>query len=290
MLRMILASTGLLFIFGEWACTSKAPYEKVLEKDTAAEIQPLCREGVIDYEIKTIKNTGTDPKNRSKIIAEAHIKYPVLQCANTKLKESVNQYISNFVESVLKANMNADDTSKVKSMATASKAFISSCKSNIADAKKEDPDMDQVWYCDVIGNIEMQSGNYFTVRFKYNSYTGGAHGDYGEDYATFNIKTGQKLGWNDVIVDLEKFKKLAELRFKQVNGMSANSKLTEEEGFSFENNKFSLSNNFALTSEGLILYYQPYEVAPFSFGATTLIFKYFEIAEFINPLLFSEPV
>ena len=288
MLKKVLPFIGVFLIFINSGCKKTTPSEQVLEKDTTIDDLSLCREGVIEYEIKTIKSVGIDPKNRAKIIAEIHIKYPELRCVNTKLRTSVKNYINNFIENQLKDNMNDEDTAKAKNISTASKAFIRSCKSNIANAQKDDPDMDQVWYCDIIGNVEMQSGNYFTIRFKYNSYTGGAHGNYGENYSTFNIKTGKKLEWNDLLIETEKFNGLAELRFKQVNGMPANKKLTEDEGFSFENNKFTISNNFGLTSDGLVIYYEPYQVAPFSFGATTLQFKYFEISDYLNPALFGE--
>ncbi|MFM9944053.1 MAG: DUF3298 domain-containing protein [Bacteroidia bacterium] len=290
MYKKVLPILGILLIFNNSGCNKTTPSEEVLQKDTIVDDLSLCREGVIEYEIETVKELASDPKNRSKIIAEVHIKFPELRCANTKLRTAVNEYITTFIEGNLKDNMNVEDTARAKTITTATRAFIRSCKANIADAKKEDPDMDQVWYCDVIGNVEMQSGNYFTIRFKYNSYTGGAHGNYGEDYATFNINTGKKLVWADLLVDKDKFSKLAELRFKQVNGMETSKKLTEEEGFSFENNKFSLSDNFGLTSDGLVVYYQPYQVAPFSFGATTLQFKYFEISDYLNPGLFGESI
>lgn len=288
MIQKVLPFLGILLLITNSGCNKTTPSEQVLEKDTTIVDLSLCREGVIEYEIKTVKALAADPVKKHKIIAEVHIKYPELRCAKEKLEDAVNIYITNFIENQLKDNMNDEDTARAKTITTASKAFIRSCVANIADAKKEDPDIDQVWYCDVIGNVEMQSGNYFTIRFKYNSYTGGAHGNYGEDYATFNINTGKKLQWSDLLIDKDKFSKLAELRFKQVNGMEASKKLTEEEGFSFENNKFSLSDNFGLTSDGLIIYYQPYQVAPFSFGATTLQFKYFEISDYLNPALFGE--
>jgi len=288
MFQKVLPILGIILIFANSSCNNTSPSVQVIEKDTTVDDLLLCREGVIEYEIETVKAIGSDPKARNKIIAEVHIKYPELRCANNKLQTAVKQYISEFIEGQLKDNMNAEDTSKAKSITTASKSFIRSCKSNIADVKKEDPDMNQVWYCDIIGNVEMQSGNYFTIRFKYNSYTGGAHGNYGEDYATFNIKSGKKISWSDLLVNKDKFLKLAEGRFKQVNGMATNKKLTEEEGFSFDNNKFSLSDNFGLTSYGLVVYYQPYQVAPYSFGATTLQFKYFEISDYLNPSMFGE--
>jgi hypothetical protein len=290
MLSKVLPFAAVLILPIFFSCNKSAQKVAQIEKDTSFDELSLCREGVIDYDIKTVKSVGVDPSDRSKIIAEVHIKYPELKCANNKLESSVNAYVQSFVESILKENMNAEDTAKAKTIKTAAQAFVRSCKSNILESKKEDSFTDQVWYCDVIGNIEMQSGRYFTMRFKYSAYTGGAHGEYGENYSTFNINSGKKLTWNDVIINQEKFTQLAELRFKQVNGLSASDKLTEDDGFLFENNKFQISDNFGLTNDGLIIYYKPYEVAPFSFGATSLLFKYSEIIDFLNPALFQENI
>jgi len=290
MFPKVLPLVSALIIFLLFSCNKSTQKVVSIEKDTTFDELSLCREGVIDYDIKTVKSVGVDSKNRTKIISEVHIKYPELKCANDKLQSSVNAYVKNFIETILKDNMNAEDTAKAKTIKTAAQAFVRSCKSNIFESKKEDVFTDQVWYCDVIGNIEMQSGRYFTIRFKYSAYTGGAHGEYGEDFSTFDINTGKQLTCSDIIINQEKFTKLAELRFKQVNGISATDKLTEDEGFLFENNKFYISDNFGLNSDGLVIYYMPYEVAPFSFGATTLLFKYSEIIDYLNPALFQENI
>lgn len=290
---MIKFSLPLFLIFSIFTlvgCNSSSPSKQLLNQDTLLEDLSLCRDGSIEYEIKTIRAIGTDSKNKKKIISEVHIKYPQLNAKNSQLATTVQTYVNTFIEGQLKDNMNAEDTAKAQTITSASKAFIQSCKSNIETAKMENPDMDQVWYCDIIGNVEMQSATYFTIRFQYNNYTGGAHGNYGEEYATFDIKTGKKLMWADVLIKDKKFIALAELRFKQVNGLNISKPLSEEEGFSFPNNKFALSDNFGLTNDGLILYYQPYQVAPFSFGATKLQFKYFEISEYLNLKIFGESI
>ena len=271
-------------------CVRKSVQEPTMVKDTTVNAMDMCREGVMDYDIKTVKEVGVDPKNKQKIIAEVHLKYPVLHCANANLEEAVNAYVETFIEDIIKSNIGEEDTSKAQSILLAAKAFVANSKTNIAELKKTEPDMDQVWYCDVIGNVEMQSGQYFTLRFKFNSYTGGAHPNYGEAYASFNMNTGKVLKWKDIISDSVAFIKLAEQRFKQVNGLDISKKLTEEEGFKFENNLFYLSENIGLTNEGLVVYYQPYEVAPFSFGPTKLLFKYFEINKLLNPNLFGETI
>lgn len=269
------------------SCRNTQDKKSTISADSTFNDLSICREGAIEYEINTVKQISTA---NGKVIAEVHIKYPELRCTNDLLNNNFKNYINNIVQSLLKENMNDEDTAKAKTIKTASAAFIKSCKKNIENYNKQNPDDRQVWYCDVIGNIEMQSANHITLRFNYDSYTGGAHSNYGEYWATFRISDGKKITLNDVIADNDKFLKLAEQRFKQVNGLPASQKLTQEEGFMFENDKFYISENIGLTKNGLVIYYEPYQVAPFSFGASILFFKYLEIGDILNADLFEPPV
>lgn len=282
----VLCLASLLFCNG---CNNVSKKENTNVDSSFNELS-LCRKGTIEYEIKTVKSVAVSGTDKKHVIAEVHIKYPELRCANSKLNNSVSDYIEKLIQELLKENMNEEDTAKAKSIKSASSAFVNSCKKNIENYSKLNPDDRQVWYCDVIGNVEMQSDNYITIRFNYDSYTGGAHSNYAEYWATFKIDNGSKLTWNDALTENDKFLKLAELRFKQINGLPANQKLTQDEGFMFENDKFYLSDNFGLTKNGIIVYYEPYQVAPFSFGASFLYFKYIEIAEMLNPVLFENPI
>ena len=104
MIQKVLPFFGILLLLSNGGCKKTTPSEQVLEKDTTIDDLSLCREGVIEYEIKTVKAVASNPQNRSKIIAEVHIKYPELRCANTKLRTSVGNYISNFIENELKVS------------------------------------------------------------------------------------------------------------------------------------------------------------------------------------------
>ncbi|MCC6722544.1 MAG: DUF3298 and DUF4163 domain-containing protein [Bacteroidia bacterium] len=278
----------LVLIIFESSCNNTDNKKNIITQDSIFEDLSLCRVGTIEYDIKTVKQIATSNTNKGNVIAEVHIKYPELKCANEKLKTNVENYINSIIQGLLKENMIDEDTTKAKSIKSASVAFIKSCKKNVEELRKHDPDDNQVWYCDIIGNIEMQSDNFITLRFNYDSYTGGAHSNYAEYWATFNINDGKKLVFTDVIIDSEKFTKLAEIRFKQINGLPATQKLTQSEGFMFENDKFYISENFGLTKNGIIIYYEPYQVAPFSFGASMLFFKFIEIADMLNPSLFNK--
>jgi hypothetical protein len=45
----------------------------------------------------------------------------------------------------------------------------------------------------------------------------------------------------------------------------------EEAGFTFDDNTFTLSQNFALTDKGISLHYNPYEVGPYVMGASDFV-------------------
>ena len=73
MIQKVLPFIGILLLLNNVGCKKTTPSEQVLQKDTTIDDLSLCREGVIEYEIKTVKTIATDPKNRQKILAEVHI-------------------------------------------------------------------------------------------------------------------------------------------------------------------------------------------------------------------------
>jgi len=55
-----------------------------------------------------------------------------------------------------------------------------------------------------------------------------------------------------------------------------------EAGFYFEQDIFTLTDNFAITKEGLKFVYNPYEVAPYAFGQQEIIIPYTSLKEVIR--------
>ncbi|MCB9252012.1 MAG: DUF4163 domain-containing protein [Flavobacteriales bacterium] len=289
----MLRTAAILLTFGFFlsihSCKNDTEKKNILDHtDSVKDVFELYREGVVDYEIKSIKKVAADPSNKRKVISEIQVSYPKLKTRNEILNKSVKLYISQYVTNLLKNSVNEADTGNTQTIDLAIRAFLRSSKENIEKIKKESPEIDQVWFFNIMGNVEFQSDKYFTLRFKYDNFLGGTHGEYGQSYVTFNTKTGAILTLADIVSDVPKFLELAEKRFKQVNGLSTSIKLTEEEGFFFPNGQFRVYDNLGLCMDELIVYFEPYQVAPFSFGSTSLHFKYFEIIDLLNPKLFGE--
>ncbi len=57
----------------------------------------------------------------------------------------------------------------------------------------------------------------------------------------------------------------------------------KDSGFTFENDLFTLPENFALRDEGLAFYYNPYDVAPYAMGPTEIVLSWEEIKDLLAP-------
>ena len=76
-----------------------------------------------------------------------------------------------------------------------------------------------------------------------------------------------------------KFLKIAELSYKKSEKLLPNVDLTDAGWFE---NKFILSQNFAVTTKGLLFHYNPYEIKAFAYGMTNFIIPYNKIEPFLR--------
>jgi hypothetical protein len=57
----------------------------------------------------------------------------------------------------------------------------------------------------------------------------------------------------------------------------------KQAGFSFPGGNFALPENFGFASDGLIFYYNSYDIAPYYFGPTEVRIPYQEVRELLRP-------
>lgn len=111
-------------------------------------------------------------------------------------------------------------------------------------------------------------------------FRGGAHGSYMFNGATFDTKTGKELLLTDIIKDQEGFKKTAvDYIIKSVE-TSVGEELFPEYKETIES---TLENvQWVLSDYGLKIYYQEYEIAPYTAGVITVELPYSFIQEYMN--------
>ena len=135
---------------------------------------------------------------------------------------------------------------------------------------KIDPGYTQHWNREINVSVPYQKYPYLTLKFDYNEYTGGAHGMYGTNYIVFDREKNNVVSLEDIykaeeIINLQQ---KAENIFRKQEGLSENDDYAD---YFFENGKFYLSKNFALSKEGLVFHYGLYEIKPYVEGVTEIM-------------------
>nr|MCU0409966.1 RsiV family protein [Bacteroidales bacterium] len=72
----------------------------------------------------------------------------------------------------------------------------------------------------------------------------------------------------------------AEKIFRAEKQLSPDANL-ESEGFWFEGNKFYLNKNFGIKNDGLVFYFNSYEIAPYAMGPTEIKIPYATIKKLV---------
>jgi hypothetical protein len=114
------------------------------------------------------------------------------------------------------------------------------------------------------------------------SFFGNSQSVENHEFFHFSKQNGTQLYINDIYHVDSSFLQLIQANFNKQNELNPKVDYSEF-GFWFENNTFQLSTNFEINKDSLIFIYNPYEIAPYSFGKIkvsvpfTLTIPYFKI-------------
>jgi hypothetical protein len=185
--------------------------------------------------------------------------------ATRKITDSLNKYVR-----IIAGNYFMDST--------LSKSLISVIKKesdSIYTSWKKDLNISFCYNLENTENIELVFSNkrFSTLVNEWYAYDGGAHGVGGEDYIVLDTKTGRKINtWKQLFVDTNLVKSIAK------NAFYAQKKRDQcDTADWFWGGEFYVSNNFAVLQQGILFYYQYYEIAPYVFGPTELLLTWDEL-------------
>lgn len=145
--------------------------------------------------------------------------------------------------------------------------------------RRDLPDAPAGWYVERSIAAIHHDDSVVGFRVTDSSYTGGAHPNTFETYTSLYLTTGRPVALDDLLVagDRARLLEIAETRFRQVRGLSTTEDLGAA-GFWFGDEgpadpgevTFELTDNFALTGDGLVFHYNPYDIAAYALGPTTV--------------------
>lgn len=199
--------------------------------------------------------------------AEISINYPKAE-GNKAVSDLINVTLQNYI--VSQTNLSEDSLNNV-SIDDAIKRF----NAEYLSFKNDFPDSSQKWEAFIDGEVTYRSPEVICIAI--NSYldTGGAHGNTNIRFFNFNPQTGNLYSKTDLVNDFGKLSEVIAIQLK--NEVSLDDSMEDH----FFGKDFQLPESLGFSDEGLIILYNPYEIASYSQGIIEFTIPY----ETVNPFL-----
>ena len=201
--------------------------------------------------------------------ARISLHWPEVKQGSDVLKKNVAQWAGAYLSGML--NPSPDGAASTNTnVEEAARAFFTEHQ------KMEKSAMTGGWTTESNFKVLLNDGQYLTLEITAYSYQGGAHGNPTAAVATFDVKTGKQLTWDDLVADKASFQSMAEQEFRYTRS-DIFQPTDGNEAFEFDSiTPFALAQNFGLVQEGMYMHYIPYEVGPYAIGNTQMVVPYAE--------------
>jgi len=129
------------------------------------------------------------------------------------------------------------------------------------------------WELTRTATILYQNPDVLSIDIHSEGYVGGAHGFADRTLLTYDVKRGKRLTIADLIDPSSEgiFQRVVEAQFRRAREIPHGESLSQAGYFVTPGEPILIPENFAITPGGLVLQYNPYEVAPWSYGPTEIV-------------------
>jgi hypothetical protein len=208
------------------------------------------------------------------VCAHYEVSYPVFKGLDSAVLRTLMKHID---ASVSMGNPEAEG----ESMQTIGKSFIS----DFEDFRKEMPDYNMGWHYEAQVNVEVLTDTLLSLSVDEEYFTGGAHGGSGRYFININPKTGADFTLENFLKphQEEALRTLAERLFRRGQELPDTASL-QANMFEFPDDRFEVNKNYGFTQEGIVFYYNSYEIAAYAMGPSEVLIPY----DSLKPLVRSE--
>lgn len=255
----------LLYIIPALALLVSCQKEK---KEMAVETEETVTEKPVAFTSKKYEQKTTLPCTDA--CTNVVIDVPVAENIPQPAKDSINNKIFNTVRGIVYFG---EQPTTGKTYEEIMASFIKSYE----DLRKDFPKEKMApWEAKINGSIAYQTENIINVKLENYMFTGGAHGYSGNRSLIFNAKTGTTVNYAEMFTDQKAVTAMAEKKFRDKYKIPAGKNINST-GYFFENDKFILPQNIFYTEDGLLLYYNAYEVASYAEQQKEITLTYAEL-------------
>jgi hypothetical protein len=143
-------------------------------------------------------------------------------------------------------------------------------------------DLKAYWYADIHVKVLTEKQGYTAILCEKDYFTGGLHDVYDHIYLNYDNRNHQLI----TLISQLKPNKQDQLKVIAERIFRANEALTPAEdldGYFFENEKFDLPDNFTITNNGLVFFYDYDEIKPFAAATTQLVIPFTQLKDIVLP-------
>jgi Deacetylase PdaC/Protein of unknown function (DUF3298) len=189
---------------------------------------------------------------------------PELTGGDSSVTKNVNHSIQSYILSTVGAN---ESLPFIVAMDSAALHFLDDFKT----MRQENPDMIPMGYAmEIKGSVPMLTSKVATMHLDGYSFMGGAHPNPFTTIVSYDLLSGGKaLTVNSMISDTNAVRPLLETGYKAAKGMKPEDNIAEL--LYSELSQLPMPANVAVLPQGIIFYYNAYEVAAYAIGPTEII-------------------
>jgi len=203
--------------------------------------------------------------------------YPQVQLADPMVSRRINDTILHHVK-LMTSFTESEREAAAADMDLLAQRFLGDYEQYAQESSYQMP-----WFIETRSYVRHHSRRFICVELQGYSYTGGAHPNAMTTFLNFDRQTGALVHLDDIVADRKAFNLLAERKFRAARELDDSIDL-QEAGFFWEGG-FQPPANFGFEKDGILLYYNPYEIAPYAAGPTTFSIRYSELETVVDTIL-----
>lgn len=238
-----------LALLSGWQCSAPDRQEAAGEQAVADSLA---------YTYKSIsRQSATCQEEGSAVCADVALRYPALDDNDS---EAAGLIQTEIMTEITRAFMEEEQFETAEAVA---EGFLSTYQIIL----EQNEGYAQPWKLERNARVYTNNDTLFGIHYTEYLYTGGPHPNSLLQYMNFNPHTGERLQVDQLAgqSELSRWRKQAEDTFRKQEQLAPDAEL-EEAGYWFKDNEFYLPDNFRLTPDSVIFYFNPNEVAPHAKG------------------------
>ncbi len=149
--------------------------------------------------------------------------------------------------------------------------------------KNDIPEFSAGWSYKADIEVEVLTDTLLSLSVQEEYYTGGAHGGHGVYYINIDPRSGRQFTLDNMFKPgyKEPLTAVAEKVFRQVRELPDTASLGDN-FFEFPDDQFQLNENYGFKQEGIVFFYNNYEIAAYAAGPTELLIPYEELKDWLK--------